>query len=151
DKSLTYKGMLHKNLTFVNLLTLKIVEGVQSANGSESKDCNKYITEPLGLYITDPLGKNGTYYNGYFSIPFENNYKLILSLSNNTKYGKRGEQMIQFKFRFMDQNSNLNTSSHLFVSVSDSENVYLKEDISSVFLQSISQTNTYELSPGNVC
>ncbi|CAG8724890.1 7231_t:CDS:2, partial [Racocetra fulgida] len=76
------------------------------------KDCNQYITEPLY--------KDGSYYNGYFSVPFENKYKLILSLSNNTKYGKRGKQLINFQFQFMDENANLNTSSRFLFSVSDS-------------------------------
>ncbi|CAG8458303.1 24546_t:CDS:2, partial [Gigaspora rosea] len=52
---------------------------LESQNSSVIHDsnCNKYINAPLE--------KDGTFYNGYFSIPFENNYKLVLS--NNTKHG----------------------------------------------------------------
>ncbi|CAG8723902.1 15461_t:CDS:1, partial [Racocetra fulgida] len=78
------------------------VENPNATYSYEHKDCNKYIT--------NPFYKNGSYYNGDFSIPFENNYKLVLSLSNNTKYGKHGEQSITFQFQFMDQNVNLNAS-----------------------------------------
>ncbi|CAG8444709.1 8835_t:CDS:2 [Cetraspora pellucida] len=102
-----------------------------------SQDCNSYIT--------NPLEKNGSYYNGFFSIPFEDSYKLILASSNNTNYGKRGINVIQFSIKFMDKNAR----SRFFVRVSDSENVYLKENISSIFLQSITQTNTYEVFSGD--
>ncbi|CAG8709385.1 31911_t:CDS:2, partial [Racocetra persica] len=102
----------------------------------QNQDCNSYIT--------NPSEKDGSYYNGYFSIPFENSYKLILSSSNNTKYGKRGKLLISFQIQFMDKNA-----SRFFVRVSDSENVYLKQNISSTFLQSITQSNTYEVISGD--
>ncbi|RIB25009.1 hypothetical protein C2G38_2139000 [Gigaspora rosea] len=74
-------------------------------------NCNKYITAPLE--------KDGSYYNGYFSIPFEHSYKLVLS--NNTKLGKRGEQRIRFLLQFLDLNVDRNTSSSFFIQFSDSE------------------------------
>ncbi|CAG8718972.1 22160_t:CDS:2 [Gigaspora rosea] len=100
------------------------------------RDCNSYIT--------DPLEKDGSYYNGYFSIPLENSYKL--ALSNNTKYGKRSEQEIRFFLQILDLNVDLNAS--YLVQISDSENVDLGRNISSLFLQSISQANTYKILQG---
>ncbi|CAG8644126.1 1213_t:CDS:2 [Gigaspora margarita] len=78
---------------------------LQKINMIYDRDCNSYIT--------DPLEKDGSYYNGYFSIPFENSYKL--SLSNNTKYGKRGEQ-IGFLLQILD----LNVNASYFIQISDS-------------------------------
>ncbi|CAG8664789.1 11266_t:CDS:2, partial [Scutellospora calospora] len=100
--------------------------------------CNQYITEPSV--------KNGSYYYGYFSIPFENGYNLLLSLSNDTKYGNRGVNQIGFRFGFLDHNA----SSIISIQVSDSENVNLKGNISSIFLQSVTQANTYQILVGEV-
>ncbi|CAG8775907.1 18427_t:CDS:2, partial [Gigaspora margarita] len=83
-------------------------------SGSQSviydSNCNKYITAPLE--------KDGSYYNGYFSIPFENSYKLVLS--NNTKHGKRDEQRIGFLLQFLDLNVDRNPNSGFFIQISDS-------------------------------
>ncbi|CAG8520205.1 23924_t:CDS:2, partial [Gigaspora rosea] len=98
-------------------------------------NCNKYITAPLE--------KDGSYYNGYFSIPFEHSYKLVLS--NNTKLGKRGEQRIRFLLQFLDLNVDRNTSSSFFIQFSDSEIVDSEMNISPIFLQSITQANTYKI------
>ncbi|CAG8638303.1 4036_t:CDS:10, partial [Cetraspora pellucida] len=118
------------------VVNVQYLEQIQQSN----TDCNSYITEPSDI--------NGSYYNGYFSIPFENKYKLILNSPNNTKNGEHDERSIMFELSFMDEIVYQNTSSHFFVTVSDSENVYLKETISSIFLQSITQTNTYQILTG---
>lgn len=106
-------------------------------NDQRDQECNSYLT--------NPSEKDGSYYIGYFSIPFENNYKLILNPSDNTTYGKRDELGINFFVEFMDQNAR----SSSFLKVSDSENGYLKKNISSIFLQSITQSNTYEVLTGD--
>ncbi|CAG8436651.1 2447_t:CDS:2 [Scutellospora calospora] len=99
-----------------------------------------YYNDPAcNQFITEPSVKNGSYYYGYFSIPFENGYKLILPLSNDTKkYGNRGGLQIGFQFNILDKN----TSSSISVQVSDSGN------ISSIFLQSVAQANTYQIRVG---
>ncbi|RIB13441.1 hypothetical protein C2G38_2248857 [Gigaspora rosea] len=107
-------------------------------DGRVDGSCNKYITVPLE--------KVGSYYNGYFSIPFENGYKLVRS--NDTKYGNRGEQKITFLFNFLDVNVDLNTSSSFFVQISDSEIVDLEMNISPIFLQSITKANNYTILVG---
>ncbi|CAG8516718.1 20794_t:CDS:2 [Gigaspora margarita] len=69
---------------------------------------------------------------------------MVLDISNDTRYaqyGKRGEKSISFQINFFDQNANPS----LFVEISDSEPVYLKENISSTFLQSIAMTNTHQI------
>ncbi|CAG8604520.1 3976_t:CDS:2 [Gigaspora rosea] len=71
---------------------------------------------------------------------------MVLDTSNDTRYaqyGKRGEKIISFQINFFDQNANPS----LFVEISDSEPVYLKENISSTFLQSITMTNTLQILP----
>ncbi|RIB21951.1 hypothetical protein C2G38_2175166 [Gigaspora rosea] len=144
-----YERMLYKNLIFVNLLTLKIFKGPQKIKDQNHDMTNLYNNrhdQECNSYMTNPSEKDGSYYIGYFSIPFENNYKLIFNPLNDTKYGKRDEVMINLYVEFMDQNA----SSRSFLRVSDSENVYLKENISSVFLQSITQSNTYEVLTGDV-
>ncbi|RIB17848.1 hypothetical protein C2G38_1394883 [Gigaspora rosea] len=101
-------------------------------------DCNSYTSESLI--------KNGPYYYVNFSIPFAYGYKMVLDTSNDTRYaqyGKRGEKIISFQINFFDQNANPS----LFVEISDSEPVYLKENISSTFLQSITMTNTLQILP----
>ncbi|CAG8548104.1 19345_t:CDS:2 [Gigaspora margarita] len=110
---------------------------LESQNNSDIFDtsCNKYIT--------DPSEKIGSYYNGYFSIPLKDSYKLVLP--NNTKYGKRGEQIIDFQLQFLDVNVDENTSSSFFVQISDSENVDLDMNVSSIFSQSIAQANNYTI------
>ncbi|RIB29269.1 hypothetical protein C2G38_1199122 [Gigaspora rosea] len=111
---------------------------------SEVQNINMFYDRDCNSYITDPLEKDGSYYNGYFSIPLENSYKL--ALSNNTKYGKRSEQEIRFFLQILDLNVDLNAS--YLVQISDSENVDLGRNISSLFLQSISQANTYKILQG---
>ncbi|CAG8760156.1 36901_t:CDS:2 [Gigaspora margarita] len=127
---------------------------------------NSQRDQECSSYLTNPSEKDGVYI-GYFSIPFENNYRLIFNPSNDTKYEKRDEVFIDFTVNFMDRNA----SQRVFVRVSDSgmlintnslltintnakslyaENVYLKENISSIFLQSITQSNTYQVLPGDV-
>ncbi|CAG8790929.1 13524_t:CDS:2, partial [Gigaspora margarita] len=83
---------------------------IQNSSVIYDGSCNKYITAPLE--------KDESYYNGYFSIPFENNYKLVLS--KNTKYGKRGEQLVRFELQFLDLNVDRNISSSFFIQISDS-------------------------------
>ncbi|CAG8613124.1 10656_t:CDS:2, partial [Dentiscutata heterogama] len=110
---------------------------------TSSDECNSYISESLI--------KSGPYYYVNFSIPPAYGYKLVLAYNNATQYslfgydiyGNRGEQIISFAIRFLDQNTNPS----LFLEVSDSENIYSKETISSTFLQSISMTNTYQILP----
>ncbi|CAG8554595.1 27543_t:CDS:2 [Gigaspora margarita] len=112
---------------------------------SEIQNSSAIYDERCNQYIIDPSDKD-FYYNGYFSIPLENNYKLVLP--NNTKYGKRGEQVVNFQLRFIDVNVDLNTSSSFFVQISDSEDVDLKMNVSPIFSQSITQTNTYNILRG---
>ncbi|CAG8463222.1 21123_t:CDS:2 [Gigaspora rosea] len=108
---------------------------IQNSSSIYDSNCNKYITAPLE--------KDGPYYNGYFSIPFENNYKLVLS--DNTKHGKRDEQSISFQLQYLDVNVDRNTSSSFFIQFSDSEIVDSEMNISPIFLQSIAQANTYTI------
>ncbi|RIB24993.1 hypothetical protein C2G38_2167035 [Gigaspora rosea] len=113
---------------------------------SEIQNYSAIFDTSCNQYITDPSEKDDFYYNGYFSIPLEDSYKLILP--NNTKYGKRGEQVINFELKFIDVNVDLNTSSSFFVQISDSEDVDLKTNVSSIFSQSIIQANTYNILRG---
>ncbi|CAG8662247.1 44193_t:CDS:2, partial [Gigaspora margarita] len=161
--------MLHKNLIFVNLLTLKIFKGpqkVKDQNNGMFDLFNDQRDQECNSYLTNPSEKDGSYYIGYFSIPFENNYKLILNPSDNTTYGKRDELGINFFVEFMDQNARsssflkvsdsgmlINTNSLLTINTNAkylyAENGYLKKNISSIFLQSITQSNTYEVLTGD--
>ncbi|RIB29432.1 hypothetical protein C2G38_1132463 [Gigaspora rosea] len=100
------------------------------------EDCNSYITEPSE--------KIGIHYNGYFSIPLKKRYKVIVNFSNNTQYGKRGEQDIRFQITFLDRNA----SSHIFVEVSDSESDYFNDSVPPTFLQTIKNANTHEIIEG---
>ncbi|RIB22797.1 hypothetical protein C2G38_2173011 [Gigaspora rosea] len=106
------------------------------------------VSDECNLYCTDPFEKNGSSYNGYFSVPLENKYKLLLmSLSSNTQY-EHGENMIRFMLQFMDSNVYQNASSRFSISIFDPENVYLEENNSSSFLQSIKKANTHEIFAG---
>ncbi|CAG8808065.1 13019_t:CDS:2, partial [Gigaspora margarita] len=90
-------------------------------------------------YLTNPSEKIGPYYNGNLSVPFKKKYKLpLLSNDNN------GNTLFFF-YQFMDANDNPS----FVVKVFDSENIYLKKNISSILLQSITQANTYEFYQGD--
>ncbi|CAG8650687.1 27787_t:CDS:2 [Gigaspora margarita] len=107
------------------------------------------LSDECNLYCTDPSEKNGSSYNGYFSVPLETGYKLLLiDLSNNTQYGKHDKHALTFILQFMDSNVYINASSRFTISVFDPENVYLEENISSRFLQSIKKANNYEVLTG---
>ncbi|RIB25004.1 hypothetical protein C2G38_2138997 [Gigaspora rosea] len=105
----------------------------------------RFFSENMFVMSCDFISseKDGPYYNGYFSIPFENNYKLVLS--DNTKHGKRDEQSISFQLQYLDVNVDRNTSSSFFIQFSDSEIVDSEMNISPIFLQSIAQANTYTI------
>ncbi|CAG8760392.1 37348_t:CDS:2 [Gigaspora margarita] len=105
-----------------------------SFNNSDSKtspsDCDSYLT--------NPSEKIGSYYNGNLSVPFKKKYKLPVSNDNN-------KNSLRFLYQFMDANDNPS----FLVKVFDSENVHLKNNISSILLQSITQANTYEFYQGD--
>ncbi|CAG8554841.1 39576_t:CDS:2 [Gigaspora margarita] len=83
--------------------------------------------------------KNGSYYNGYFSVPFKKRkYKLPLSLDIN-------ENSFMFSNQFMAVSDNPKFFVKVFVSGKSS----LEKEYFSMFLQSIIQVNTYEFHPGD--
>ncbi|CAG8806470.1 25915_t:CDS:2, partial [Racocetra persica] len=96
----------------------------------DSNACNRYITEPSE--------KNGSYYNGYFTLPLNSNFKLLL-LRNSVVFTMRP----------------FNSSSQIMFKAFDSDYINRKNNVNgtfspdnSPFSQSITQLNTYEFKQG---